>query len=70
MFPGTKIKVLSSHNGGEYRKADMDRFCKSKSIKQEYTVKYNPERNGMAERMNRTLVEMRCCMLKYSGLDK
>ena len=48
----------------------MDNFCKEKFIKQEYTVPYNPEQNGMAERMNRTLVEMTRCMLKDSGLDK
>ena len=67
---GTVIKILRSDNGGEYRNDAMDRFCKSKSIKQEYTVPYNPEQNGMAERMNRTLVEMTRCMLKDSGLHK
>ena len=70
MSSGTTIKVLRSDNGGEYRNAGMDRFCKSKSIKQEYTVPYNPEQNGMAERMNRTLVEMTRCMLKDSELNK
>uniref|UniRef100_A0AAV1UTQ2 Polyprotein n=1 Tax=Peronospora matthiolae TaxID=2874970 RepID=A0AAV1UTQ2_9STRA len=67
---GTKIKVLRSDNGGEYRNATMKNFCKGKFVKQEFTVPYNPEQNGMAERMNRTLVEMTRCMLKDSGLDK
>ena len=67
---GKKIKVLRSDNGGEYRNAAMDKFCKAKYIKQEFTVPYNPEQNGMAERMNRTLVEMTRCMLKDSSLDK
>ena len=40
---GTMITVLRSDNGGEYRNAGMACFCKSKSIKQEYTVPYNPE---------------------------
>ena len=70
MFSGTVIKVLRSDNGGEYQNAGMNRFCKSNSIKQEYTVPYNPEQNGMAERMNRTLVEMTRCMIKESGLGK
>ena len=48
----------------------MQNFCKAKFIKQEFTVPYNPEQNGMAERMNRTLVEMTRCMLKDCGLDK
>uniref|UniRef100_A0AAV1VKM4 Integrase catalytic domain-containing protein n=1 Tax=Peronospora matthiolae TaxID=2874970 RepID=A0AAV1VKM4_9STRA len=67
---GTKIKVLRSYNGGEYRNETMNSFCKAKFIKQEFTVPYNPEQNGMAERMNRTLVEMTRCMLKESCLDK
>ena len=67
---GTKIKVIRSDNGGEYRNAVMDSFCKDKYIKQEFTVPFNPEQNGMAERMNRTLVEMTRCMLKDSSLDK
>ena len=70
MLTGTMIKVLRSDNGGEYRNAGMAYFCKSKSIKQEYTVPYNPEQNGMAERMKRTLVEMTRCMLKDSELNK
>ena len=67
---GTTVKVLRSDNGGEYRNSEMQNFCKAKFIKQEFTVPYNPEQNGMAERMNRTLVEMTRCMLKDSGLDK
>lgn len=67
---GTKVKVLRSDNGGEYRNAAMDNFCKAKFIKQEFTVPFNPEQNGMAERMNRTLIEMTRCMIKDSGLDK
>ena len=43
MSSGTNIKVLRSDNGGEYWNAGVDRFCKSKFIKQEYTVPYNPE---------------------------
>ena len=67
---GTTMKVLRSDNGGEYWSVGMDRFCRTKSIKQEYTVLYNSEQDGMAERMNRNLVEMTLCMLKDSGLDK
>uniref|UniRef100_A0AAV1U5H8 Integrase catalytic domain-containing protein n=1 Tax=Peronospora matthiolae TaxID=2874970 RepID=A0AAV1U5H8_9STRA len=52
---GTKIKVLRSDNGGEYRNETMNSFCKAKFIKQEFTFPYNLRQNGMAERMNRTL---------------
>uniref|UniRef100_H3HA01 Integrase catalytic domain-containing protein n=1 Tax=Phytophthora ramorum TaxID=164328 RepID=H3HA01_PHYRM len=48
----------------------MVALCDEKTIKQEFTVPYNPQQNGMAERMNRTLVEMTRCMLEESGVDK
>ena len=64
------MKVLRSDNGGEYRNEEMKRFCKNKMIKQEFTVPHNPEQNGMAERMNRTLIEMTRCMLKDARLGK
>uniref|UniRef100_H3GB33 Integrase catalytic domain-containing protein n=1 Tax=Phytophthora ramorum TaxID=164328 RepID=H3GB33_PHYRM len=67
---GLTVKILRSDNGGEYRNAIMDALCDAKTIKQEFTVPYNPQQNGMSERMNRTLVEMTRCMLKESGLDK
>ena len=67
---GLDVRVLRSDNGGEYRNAEMTRFCRQKMIKQEFTVPYNPEQNGMAERLNRTLVEMTRCMLIESKMDK
>uniref|UniRef100_H3H7A4 Integrase catalytic domain-containing protein n=1 Tax=Phytophthora ramorum TaxID=164328 RepID=H3H7A4_PHYRM len=67
---GIKVKVLRSDNGGEYCNAGMVALCDEKTIKQEFTVPYNPQQNGMAERMNRTLVEMTRCMLEESGMDK
>lgn len=67
---GTKIKVFRSDNGGENRNAAMEKFCKEKIMKQDFTVPFNPEQNGMAEPMNRTWVEITGCMLKDSGLDK
>jgi Reverse transcriptase (RNA-dependent DNA polymerase)/gag-polypeptide of LTR copia-type/Integrase core domain/GAG-pre-integrase domain/Zinc knuckle len=65
-----KPKVIRSDNGGEYKNAKMSRICKDQCIKQEFTVAYNPESNGMAERMNRTLTEMVRCMLQDARMDK
>ena len=52
------IKRLRSDNGGEYKNAKMKALCEKLKISQEYTVPYNPEQNGLAERFNRTLREM------------
>ena len=67
---GIVIKRLRSHNGGEYKNKIMKNICDKLKIAQEFTVPYNPEQNGLAERYNRTLIEMVRCMLKDSGMEK
>jgi transposase InsO family protein len=47
---GRRIKVLRSDNGGEYTSRDFCDFCIDAGIKREYTVPYNPQQNGVAER--------------------
>ena len=64
------IKRLRSDNGGEYKNKKMTAICDKLKIAQEFTVPYNPEQNGLAERFNRTLIEMVRCMLKDSGMDR
>jgi transposase InsO family protein len=48
-----KIKVLRSDNGGEYTSKDFSNLCIEAGIKREYTVPYNPQQNGVAERKNK-----------------
>ncbi|CEG46940.1 copia ltr rider [Plasmopara halstedii] len=67
---GLNENVLRSDNGGEYKNGSMKAFRKYAHIKQEYNVPFNPEQNGMAERMNHNLVDMTRCMLKDGSLDK
>ena len=55
---GEKVKTLRTDNGGEYTSSKLKAFLKSEGIRHELTVPKNPEQNGVAERMNRTLVEM------------
>jgi hypothetical protein len=49
---GRTIKVLRSDNGGEYTSIDFSDFCIEAGIKREYTIPYNPQHNGVAERKN------------------
>ncbi len=65
---GLKVKAIRSDNGGEYSSNELARFCKEKGIEQQFTVPYNPQQNGVAERMNRTLVESARTMIQESGL--
>lgn len=67
---GAGIKILRSDNGGEYTSQDFESFLTDHGIKHETTVPDTPEQNGVAERANRSLVEMMRCMLHSSGLGK
>ena len=51
------IKVLSMDNGNEYGGGKLLEFLKQKGIRQQATVPYTPEQEGVAERGNRTLFE-------------
>ncbi|GJT02801.1 putative ribonuclease H-like domain-containing protein [Tanacetum coccineum] len=46
----------------------MDEFCGQKRIKKEYSVARTPQQNGVAERKNRTLIEVARTMLADSLL--
>jgi hypothetical protein len=64
------IKILRSDNGGEYLSNDFDNFLKSKGIEKQLSVAYTPQQNGVAERMNRTLVECARTMMIHANLPK
>ncbi|KAH9768832.1 Integrase catalytic domain-containing protein [Citrus sinensis] len=65
-----KIKVLRSDSGGEYTSDPFLQVCQNEGIKRYFTVRHTPQQNGMAERMNLTLLENVRCMLSNVGLDK
>ena len=64
----TKIKILRSDNGGEYRSREFDEYLRDNGIQRQLTVPGNPQQNGVSERFNRTLFDMVRCMLIQSGL--
>lgn len=66
----TKIKALQSDNGTEYTRSDFKSHLESHGITHRKTVPYCPQQNGVAERSNRTLMEMVRCMLVQSGVSK
>jgi len=67
---GTKLKVLRTDNGLEFVSEQFNEFCRKRGIKRHRTVAYTPQQNGLAERMNRTLLERVRCMLLGVGLSK
>lgn len=67
---GVKIASLRCDNGGEYISNEMKNFSKEKGIQLQYIPSYTPELNGVAERMNRTLLNNVRCLLHDSGVPK
>ncbi|KAH9704469.1 hypothetical protein KPL70_011474 [Citrus sinensis] len=67
---GKKIKRLRIDNGLEYCSKEFEDFCKPKGIARHRTVTYTPQQNGIAERMNRTIIERVRCMLLNANLSK
>uniref|UniRef100_A0AAG5DT47 Retrovirus-related Pol polyprotein from transposon TNT 1-94 n=1 Tax=Anopheles atroparvus TaxID=41427 RepID=A0AAG5DT47_ANOAO len=67
---GEKIKRIRSDNGREYMNREMKLFLCQAGIHHETSAPYTPEQNGLAERMNRTIVEKARSMLCDANLPK
>lgn len=67
---GKKIKCLRTDNGGEYTGDEFDTFCRQEGINRQFTTAYTPQQNGVAERMNITLLERARAMLATASLEK
>ena len=65
-----KMKHLRTDNGLEFCSSEFDRLCKDEDIARHRTVRNTPRQNGVAERVNKTLLERARCMLSNSGLNK
>eukprot|EP00253_Pinus_taeda_P019884 PITA_19884 len=65
-----KIKVLRTNNGGEFCNKEFEEFCKKCGIAWQKTTPYTPQQNGVAERMNKTLMERARSMLSGVGLGQ
>ena len=53
----------------EYCSKAFEAYLKEHGISHQLTVPYNPAQNGVAERMNRTIVESARSMLSHSNLS-
>lgn len=63
-----RIKILRTDNGTEYVNQPLLDVLQKSGIQHQKTCPYTPEQNGVAERMNRTIVEKARCMLFDSNL--
>nr|GEZ52597.1 putative ribonuclease H-like domain-containing protein [Tanacetum cinerariifolium] len=63
-----KVKIFRSDNGTEFKNHDLNQFCRMKGIKREFSVARTLQQNEIAERKNRTLIEVARTMLADSLL--
>ena len=65
---GRKLRAFRTDNGGEYTSIKFTEYLMSSGIRHEFTVPNTPQQNGVAERMNRTLVETVRSLLVHAKL--
>ena len=65
-----QIKRLRTDNGLEFCSKEFNNLCKAEGTVRHLTVPGTPQQNGVAERMNRTIMEKVRCMISNAKLDK
>ena len=63
------LNVLCTDNGGEFTSSKFEAYLKSEGVCYELTIPKIPEQNGVAEHMNRTLLEATTSMLSNVNLS-
>ena len=67
---GEPLKCFCSDNGGEYTSNEFKSYYFEKGNRHEKTVPGTLQQNGVAERMNCTIIEKIRCMLRMANLPK
>lgn len=66
----TPIKRLQTDNGGEYTGTDFKEWTASLGIMHQFTIPHTPQRNGLAERKNYTIINKTICALANARLPR
>lgn len=67
---GTKLKHIRTENGLEFVSEQFNEFYKKTCVTRHKSVVKTPQQNGVAERINKTLLERVRCMLVNGALPK
>eukprot|EP00253_Pinus_taeda_P029619 PITA_29619 len=62
------IGSIHTDNGKEYTSNEFENYLCQHEIKHQTTTPYNPQQNGVAERMNRTILNMVRSMLFFKNV--
>ena len=63
-----RVKTLRTDRGREYLSDMFKGFCEEKGIVRHLAIPYTPQQNGVAERRNRTLLDMVRSMMAQANL--
>ena len=63
-----KIKIIRSDHGREFDNLDFGNLCNELGITHQFSAPRTPQQNGVAERKNRTLIDMSRTMLTENNL--
>ena len=67
---GKHLKTFRSDNGGEFVSIEFSNCLSAAGIIHQTTIPGNPQQNGVAERFNRTLLDMARAMIHGAGISK
>jgi transposase InsO family protein len=67
---GKNIRFLRSERGGKYLSNEFKSYCENHGIRRFFTASYTPQQNGVAERKNRTILDMVRSMIKIKEMSK
>ena len=67
-YCGFDIKAIRTDGGGEYVNQQFTTYLHTMGIQRQMTTAHTPQQNGVAERVNRTIMEAARSMLHAAGL--
>jgi hypothetical protein len=67
---GAYLKCLRTDRGGKFNSNEFEEFCKENGITRQLTTAYTPQQNRIAERKNRTMMNLVRCILTDKQVPK
>jgi transposase InsO family protein len=67
---GYYVQALRSDRGGEYLSNEFNAYYENQGVRRYLTAPYTPQQNEVAERKNRTILDMVRSMIKTKEMPK
>lgn len=65
-----KVKLLRIDNGMKFCLNAFKNYSRKEGIVRHHNIPYTPRQNGVAERMNRTIISKARCMMSNTRMRK